>query len=49
MRGKVLVSAFSRSVWVTLGGERFRIQGEEPPSSVWDQASDLHRAIVFSP
>lgn len=49
MRGEVLLSAFSRSVWATLGGERIRIQDEEPPSSVWDQASDLHRAIVFSP
>ena len=48
MRGEVLVSAFARSVWLTLNGQRVRIQGEEPPPSVWDQTMGLYRTIVFS-
>ncbi|MDC0741763.1 hypothetical protein [Polyangium mundeleinium] len=48
MRGEVLLSAFARSVWIALDGRRVCIQGEEPPPGAWDQAVDLHRAIVFA-
>jgi hypothetical protein len=48
MRGEILTSAFARSVWLTLDGQRVRIRGQEPPSLAWDHAAGLHRAIVFS-
>lgn len=47
MRGEVLVSAFAGSVWLTLDARRTRIQGDEPPSSVWDLAMGLRRTILF--
>jgi hypothetical protein len=47
MRGEILLACFSQSVWLTLNGQRKRIQGNEAPASVWIQTSGLYRAIIF--
>jgi hypothetical protein len=47
MRAEVLVAAFATSVWTTLRGVRTRIQGDEPPASVWEEVAPYWRTIVF--
>lgn len=48
MRAEVVVSGYARSVWTCLDGSRARIQGDEPPTSAWDQTLGLHRAVLFA-
>ncbi|MBK8254388.1 MAG: hypothetical protein IPK82_17180 [Polyangiaceae bacterium] len=48
MRAEVLTAAFTRSVWITLGEQRVRIKGDEPPREVWKHVVGLHRAILFT-
>ncbi len=47
-RAEILAAAFATSVWITRDGAPSRIQGDEPPPSVWDATADLRRAIVFA-
>lgn len=48
LRAEILVAACAQAVWITRDGAPSRIQGDEPPTSVWDATADLRRAIVFS-